>query len=178
MDFKTVLSILLKKFGERGVHYGLIGGFALGLWGVARSTVDLDFLIDREDREKVAQIMNETGYVRKFRSENVSQYVSPLNVYGEIDFLHAFRQASVEMLGRAEEKEIFGGALRIRVLRPEDLIGLKLQAIKNNPTRRDMDLADIKSLASVQRGKLDWQLISKYAEILDAQDLLKEFHEG
>ena len=178
MNFKTVLTILLGKFGEQGIHYSLIGGFALGLWGVARATVDLDFLIDRKDLEKVGQIMKETGYVCKFTSENVSQFVSPVKVYGEIDFLHAFRQTSVEMLARAEEKEIFSGALRIKVLMPEDLIGLKLQAIKNNPSRKEMDMGDIKALATAQRGKIDWALINKYADILEATDLLKEFYEG
>ena len=156
------------------MRYGLMGGFALGLWGVGRSTVDLDFLIDRSDLDKVRGIMKELGYVLKFSSENVSQYVSEQHVYGEVDFLHAFRQASIEMLARAEEKDIFNGRLRIKVLLPEDLIGLKLQAIKNNPVRRESDMADIRELAAVRRGTLDWDLITRYAEILDAQDLLRE----
>ena len=169
--------MLLKLLGERRVRYGLMGGFALGLWGVARATVDLDFLVDRKDLEKVEKIMSEQGYECKFRSENVSQYVSPLKTFGEIDFLHAFRQASVEMLERAEEKEIFGGELKIRVLRPEDLIGLKLQAIKNNPSRKESDLADIRALSAAQKGRLDWPQIKRYAEILDAEDLLTELAE-
>lgn len=175
MHFKNVLSTLLNRFREKQVRYGLMGGFALGLWGSGGATVNLDFLVDREDVEKIEAIMKEAGYERRFKSENVSQYVSPSRLFGEVDFLHAFRHASLEMLDRAEEKEIFSGELRIRVLRPEDIIGLKLQAIKNSPSRRESDMADIKALAAVQREKLDWDLIKKYAEILDAQDLLKEF---
>jgi len=174
MDFKTVLASLLKSFEDRKIRYGLIGGFALGLWGAARATVDLDFLVRREDMEKISQIMQELGYERKFTSENVSQFVSPLKLFGEVDFLHAFRQASIEMLNGAVEKEIFGGEAKIKVLRPEDLIGLKLQAIKNNPSRKEQDLADIESLVSAQKARLDWALIKTYAEALDAQDLLKE----
>jgi len=177
MEFKNVLSTLLKKFREKEIRYGLMGGFALGLWGVGRATVDLDFLVDRSDQKKVGKIMAEIGYECKFMSENVSQYVSPLKTYGEIDFLHAFRQASLEMLGRAEGKEIFGGELNIMVVRPEDLIGLKLQAVKNNPARKEQDMSDIKALIAVQREKIDWQLIKKYANILDAEDLLKELNE-
>ncbi len=177
MDFKAVIASLLKRFGERRVRYGLMGGFAQGLWGASRTTVDLDFLIDRNDLERIESVMKELGYERKFRSENVSQYVSSLKIYGEVDFLHAFRQASLEMLERAEEKEIFGGELKIKVLRPEDLIGLKLQAIKNNPSRREQDMADIKALINAQSGKLDWTEIAKYAEILNADDLLTEIKE-
>ena len=174
MDFKTVLTTLLKSFEERRVRYGLMGGFALGLWGVPRSTVDLDFLVHREDLDKIDKVMQGLGYERKFRSDNVSQYVASLKIFGEIDFLHAFRQASLEMLERAEEKAIFEGELKIKVLRPEDLIGLKLQAIKNNPARKELDSSDIKALAAAQQGRLDWTLINEYAKILDAEDLLRE----
>ena len=34
---------------------------------------------------------------------------------------------------------------------PEDLIGLKLQAIKNDPARKEDDMADVKAWASVLR---------------------------
>jgi predicted nucleotidyltransferase len=81
------------------------------------------------------------------------------------------------MLERAVEREIFGGEARIKVLRPEDLIGLKLQAIKNNPSRKEGDMMDIKALVAVQKGRLDWQMIKRYTEILTAEDLLGEFHE-
>jgi len=178
MDFKAVISSLLKRFDEQGLRYGLMGGFALGIWGVARATADLDFLVHRHDMEKVDSVMREMGYECKFRSENVSQYVSPLKVFGEIDYLHAFRQVSLEMLARAEEKDIFGGEMKIRVLRPEDLIGLKLQAIKNNPSRKDIDMWDIKALAASRRDTLDWPRIKQYAELLGSEDLLNEFQGG
>lgn len=178
MDFKTVISSLLRRFEDLHVRYGLMGGFALGLWGAVRATVDLDFLVRREDLEKVTLIMRELGYENKFQSENVSQFVSALNLFGEVDFLHAFRQTSVEMLDRAVEKEIFGGEAKIKVLLPEDLIGLKLQAIKNNPSRKEQDMADIGALVSVRKGSLDWALIESYGAILDARDLIKEIRGG
>jgi hypothetical protein len=177
MDFKTVIAALLKRFAEQRIRYGLMGGFALGLWGVTRATIDLDFLVNRDDMEKVGQIMGELGYERKYTSDNVSQFVSAEKLFGEVDFLHAFRQASIGMLERAVEREIFGGEARIKVLRPEDLIGLKLQAIKNNPSRKEGDMMDIKALVAVQKGRLDWQMIKRYTEILTAEDLLGEFHE-
>lgn len=57
MDFKTVLGLIIKDFNKEKVRYGLIGGFALGIWGVARSTIDLDFLVHRDDLNKIAKIM-------------------------------------------------------------------------------------------------------------------------
>jgi hypothetical protein len=151
-----------------------MGGFALGLWGVVRATVDLDFLVDRADLPTIDESMKAMGYECKFRSDNVSQYVSPRSIYGEIDYIHAFRQASVEMVRRAVEMNIFNGELNIRVLIPEDIIGMKLQAIKNDPRRRQQDMEDIKALVSARKGKLDWNLINEYVTILDAADLLTE----
>ena len=177
MDFKTVLENLLRQFNESKIRYALIGGFALGFWGVGRATVDLDFLIHCDDMEKVNGFMKELGYECKYKTENVSQYVSPLRVYGEVDFLHAFREASLEMLKRSEEKEVFG-SLKIKVLRPEDIIGLKFQAIKNNPSREGWEIEDIESLLSIHGKNLDWSLVEKYSKILDVEELYKKIRRG
>jgi len=174
MDFKLVLEKLLTAFKEHNIRYGLIGGFAMGLWGVPRGTVDLDILVDREDMEKVDRVMKGLGYECAYRSENVSQYVSPLKLFGEVDFLHAFRTPSLKMLSRAEERKIFGESLTIKVLRVEDLIGLKLQAIKNDESRRAMDLSDIESLIAINQKTLNWALIQEYFELFDFEELFDE----
>lgn len=41
--------------------------------------------------------MKENGYECKYKTENVSQYISPLKIFGEVDFLHAFREISLKM---------------------------------------------------------------------------------
>jgi hypothetical protein len=178
MNFRSILSALIEKFKENEIRYALMGGLALGLWGVGRSTVDIDFLVDRGDLSRIDHIMQELGYECKFKSENVSQYVSPLKIYGEVDFLHAFREASLEMLVKAVEKEILEGSLKIKVLKPEDLIGLKFQAIKNNPLREQTDIEDIKALLSIQGGNLDWSEIAEYAKIFDMMDVYKKIRMG
>ncbi len=177
MDFKAVLSLLLKKFNENNVNYALMGGFALGLCGVGRTTVDIDFLISRDDVKQIEKIMTEAGYECRYRSKNVSQYISPLAVFGEVDFLHAFRKASLEMLKRAQKKGIFNNSLKIRVLRPEDIVGLKLQAIKNDPQRLQKDMTDIESLLNIYGQELDRSLLKQYFYLFDMQDLYKKLIE-
>lgn len=46
--------------------YALMGGFAMGLWGGSRSTVDLDFLVHRDDMEEVHMILTDMGYERHY----------------------------------------------------------------------------------------------------------------
>ncbi|MBF0328875.1 MAG: hypothetical protein HQL10_06930 [Nitrospirae bacterium] len=174
MDFKNIISHLLAAFQKHNIRYALMGGFAIGLWGGSRATVDLDFLVSLDDIEKIDTIMLGLGYDCRHKSENVSQYISPLRVLGEVDFLHAFREASVGMLERSELKDIFDGEIKIRTLIPEDIIGLKLQAIKNNPKRLAIDTEDIKTLLYLRAEKTDWLLIEKYCAILDMRSVFDE----
>lgn len=171
MDFRTVVENLSKQFKKSRVRIALIGGFAMGIWGVHRATVDIDFLVHRNDMGKVNKIMSMMGYECRYQTENVSQYVSPLKVFGEVDFIHAFRDASLSMLDRAEGKRIFNGTIEIKVLKPEDIIGLKIQAIANNPSRKTTELADIEALIEIHEAKLDWEIIEKYFATFDMQKM-------
>ncbi|MEW6679738.1 MAG: hypothetical protein AB1297_01780 [bacterium] len=60
MDFKMVLGLLLNDFQKENIRYGLIGGLALGLYGIHRSTLDLDFLEEYflifEQKEKFEEL--------------------------------------------------------------------------------------------------------------------------
>lgn len=174
MDFKTVITILLNNFQKENIRYAVIGGFALGVLGIPRATVDLDFLVHRDDLPKIDRIMKINGYECRFKSENVSQYISPLKIFGEIDFLHAFRRISLGMLERAEEREIFEGSLKIRVLKPEDIIGLKIQAIANDEERKLREYMDIEALLDYYRQNLDWVLIEEYFSIFGEKEKFEE----
>lgn len=174
MDFKHVLEKLLTAFKEQDIRYALMGGFAMGLWGGSRATVDLDFLAHQGDMPKIHGIVTALGYEIHHKTENVSQYTSPLKVFGGIDFIHAFREASVDMLQRAVEKDIFSGKMKIKILIPEDIIGLKLQAVYNNPTREKIDMPDIELLVSVNNKNLDWELIEKYCKIFNMEDVCRK----
>lgn len=174
MDFKLVFSKLLASFHEQNIRYAIIGGFAISAWGVPRGTVDIDVLVHRQDMQKVHEIMTALGYELKYSSENVSQYLSTLKIFGEVDFIHAFRSHSLSMLERAEEKPIFNETLAIKVLKVEDIIGFKLQAMKNNEKRRAIDLADIESLMALRGSEIDWSLVKEYFMLFGYTKLFNE----
>jgi len=162
MDFKIVTQKLLAGFKKENIRYALMGGFALGLYGVGRFTADIDFIVHLDDLPKLDRIMADLGYELHFRTANVSQYISPLKVFGEVDFLHAFRPIGLGMLEQAKEQPVFSEDLKIKVLKPEDFIALKLQAIKNNPDRTFQDSSDIESLMSAHKSALDWGKLKEY----------------
>ena len=178
MDFKLVIEKLITAFEDEGIRYALMGGFALGLWGITRATVDIDFLVNKEDMSKVNEIMTGLGYNLVYQSENVSQYVSSDKIFGEVDFLHAFREISIGMLQRTELKRLFDSTVSINVLKIEDLIGLKLQAMANDESRKAIDLADIKSLIALHKATIDWSVIEEYFTMFGFSSLLKERKEA
>lgn len=160
--FDKALVTLLDGFRERGIRAAAIGGFAMALSGAARSTEDLDFLVHRDDLASLDALMSGAGYTRRFVSENVSQYAATDPSLVPVDYIHAFRAISLAMLTRARELPILGGARLMKVLRPEDIIGLKVQALANNPEREQRDLSDITALADAQNGRMDWALLEEF----------------
>lgn len=160
--FEKALGLLLDGFNERGIRAAAIGGFAMALSGAARNTEDLDFLVHRDDLPALDALMTGAGYARRFVSENVSQYASTDSALVSVDFLHAFRTISLAMLARARQVPILGGTRVMKVLEPEDIIGLKVQALANNPDREQRDLSDIAALADARGGRLDWGRIGEF----------------
>ena len=171
MDFRTVLSLLIKNFDENNIRYGLIGGFALILLGVPRTTVDLDFLVHKCDLEKLNRIMGKIGYKLVFQSENVSQYVSDRSSLGEVDFLHAFRNYEIKMLKHSQPMKF--NDLSIMVLKPEDIIGLKVQAMVNDIARKNKELADIESILEKCKEQINWRNIKEYFVLFELDEEYK-----
>lgn len=173
MDFKTASRLIASSFAKENIRFALMGGFALAALGVPRATIDLDFLILRDDWEKVDAIMKANGYKCVYKSDEVAQYVSIDNLLGEVDFILAHRNISCKMLERAQEKEIF--SLKLRVLLPEDVIGLKIQALANDETRSAKEYMDIESLLASYKNKLDWGILEDYFKLFDLERKYEEY---
>lgn len=169
MDFLRVLRPVCGSLDNANVRYALIGGFAMAMRGVQRATVDLDFILMLEDLDRADCILHSVGYERAFHSENVSHYVADDLALGRIDLLHAFRGPSLSMLVRAERLEVMDD-LTLPVVQVEDIIGLKIQAIVNDPRREAGDWSDIRLLietAAQTDRALDWELIADYLELFE-----------
>jgi predicted nucleotidyltransferase len=180
MNFESVLRSIVEAFDEKDIQFALIGGLAMALRGVQRATLDVDFILMLDRLDEAASILSRYGYVCRFKSENVSHFENPNADWGRVDILHAFRTPSLGMLKRAERLS-FGDKLSIPVVQLEDLIGLKIQALTNDPTRRIRDWQDIHMLlqmAGSQNDSVDWELIGDYLSIFGLDDKLDELREA
>ncbi|MGA0586437.1 hypothetical protein ACO2Q2_04780 [Dyella sp. KRB-257] len=88
-----------------------------------------------------------------------------------LDLLYAHRPIARRLLADAAERSTALGSLR--VISAEGLIGFKLQALVNNPSRtRDLD--DIRALLRAQRGKLNMPEVREYFALFDRTEWLDE----
>jgi predicted nucleotidyltransferase len=180
MNFESVLTSIVEAFDEKDIQFALIGGLAMALRGVQRTTLDVDFILMLDRLEEATAILSRYGYACCFKSENVSHFENPKADWGRVDILHAFRTPSLGMLQRAERLS-FGDKLSIPVVQLEDLIGLKVQALTNDPARKTRDWQDIHMLLQMAGSKndsVDWELIEDYLSIFGLDDKLDELREA
>ena len=174
MDFQLVFEKVISSFEKEALQYGLIGGFAMGVMGILRATMDIDILLLVDDLDKADKILTDCMYSCVHRSPHLSQYTSSFKILGSIDILHASKTISKEMLSRVERFRVFD-KYTIPVLSPEDIIGLKVQAITNDVQREATDIYDMRLLLEyqLQRKRLiDWELLDEYFSLFSKQTLL------
>jgi len=163
VDLKKLLELAHRVFEDVKAPHALMGAFAMSVHGYQRATNDIDFLV-HGDYEKVV----ETEFLKLgFNTFHKTEEVLQLSGIGSLDIIFANRQLSQKMLMKKLPR-IHG----VPCLLPEDIIGLKIQAIANNKNRRLRDLADIQSLAEKCRD-LNWAEIKQYADLFDLWDELK-----
>lgn len=68
------------------------------------------------------------------------------------------------------DRRIFDGKFKIRVLNPEDIIGLKLQALVNDTSREAREYADIEEIMDYFKEKLNWNLIEEYFSLFENKE--------
>ena len=180
MNLKEVLKTLIRRFHQQKTEFALSGGLALSTMGIFRFTKDIDFVVYEESKGGIHEIMTALGYEKQsFSTEEIISYVSPLKIFGQVDFLLARRKYTRAMLTRARTTPIFGGEFEVKALLPEDLIGLKIQAISNDPRNRYLiDAPDIQRLLDLHQHKMNMNLVREYFELFDKEALLDEWIEG
>lgn len=177
MNLKEILKTLIVRFRKRNVDFVLSGGLALSTMGIFRFTRDIDFVVPEESKETIHEIMTELGYERQdFSTEEIVSYFSPLREFGQVDFLLARRKYSRTMMRRARKSPVFADEFEVKTLLPEDLIGLKIQAIANDPQNRFViDAPDIQKILRLHMDKMDMDLVREYFRIFDKEALLDEW---
>jgi predicted nucleotidyltransferase len=163
MNFPKVLQTLQSEFANKKIDFALIGGLAIHALGISRTTRDVDCLALLSDAADIERIMQRLGYETLQRTNDVANYVSKDWEMGRVDVLFAHRKYALAMMQRAKSIPLFGDP--IKVLMPEDIIGLKVQSIANDAERRYKDMADIEMLMKTHGKNLKWELVKEYFDV-------------
>ena len=152
---------------NNGIEYTLVGGLAVGIWGVPRATVDIDFLVSmKTDDYKILKkkVKESEKFIFIYDEPMTFARISFLratlksNKDISVDFLFADDDFRNEALKRKEIIRVAG--FSVNVTTPEDLIILKLLS------SRKQDNLDAKKILEIQKGNLDKEYIQKWANKL------------
>jgi hypothetical protein len=169
MTLRETLSTAHTALHNAGVDHALIGGMALSLWGLNRATGDVDFIVEASQREFAEIALRNIGFTVFASTQEVLQ----LQGAGKVDILFAQRPLSRKMLADAKILPNMG----LKYLLAEDLIGLKIQAYKNDSRRELQDKADIQNLMR-KNPDLDFDRIKQYADLFGEWETLQQLRKG
>ena len=125
-----------------GFRLAVIGGVALAAYGHPRMTLDLDIVTDAAAQDTLVAFMESRGFVTLHRSSGYSNHRHEDRARGRVDFMYVRDHTAERVFGAVRQLPGPGGRM-IPIPRPEHLIAMKVQAIKDAPERTWQDLADI-----------------------------------
>jgi predicted nucleotidyltransferase len=149
---------------HEGLHYAVVGGLAVGAWGVSRSTRDVDLYAElpTASRQGVAKALVEKGFDVPAMEDELRRFGVFRSRSGEgvfVDIFDAVGPLGESLLAHRREIRVFGRTLWVTA--PEELFLLKAFS------DRERDFEDLVSLASLPRLRIDFDYVRKWAEQLD-----------
>jgi hypothetical protein len=146
VDFAHELRTVQTFLAERHFRVAVIGGVALSAYGNRRLTLDLDIVTDAAAQDVLIAFMESQGFVTLHRSSGYSNHRHTER--GRIDFMYVRDQTADRLFAAATARPGPGGRSML-VPKPEHLIAMKVQAMRDAPERGLQDLVDIAYLLQV-----------------------------
>jgi hypothetical protein len=88
LNFAAVLGVVSVFLDEKGCRYAVIGGVALISYGLPRTTVDLDFIVESTVQDDLIAFLESCGYETLGRSMGYSTHSHSDATWGRLDFVY------------------------------------------------------------------------------------------
>jgi len=148
MRYPTIFHFISAVSDKEGAACVLVGGFAVNYYKVTRQTIDVDFLITKEDFNKIADRLKKAGFELEYAQELFTRFKGPAQYLMDIDFMFVDKETLDKII--RDGREILVAQQKFIVPSLNTLIALKLHAIKYNQKLREYkDLPDIINLVRV-----------------------------
>ena len=145
LDFARVFDHIAPVLDEGGFPYALVGGLGLHAHGHSRVTFDLDLVTRADAQARLVPHLEELGYETVHRSAGYSNHSHADPEWGSVDVVYIDEETARQLFPACTRTLRLGGR-EVPVPSPEHLIAMKIQALRNDPTRELQDLADIQYL--------------------------------
>jgi len=143
---------------EADVPFVLGGGVAIWARGGPETEHDLDLFVKPEDAERALDVLAEAGLRPEKPPEDWLYKAWDGDVMVDLIFNPSGVTIDDEFLERAPDTEVH--AVRMRVLRPEDVLVTKLLAM----TEHDLDYESVLEIARAVREQIDWDEVRDRSE--------------
>lgn len=148
MDLIRVLGVVDRVLAAAGSRWVVVGGVAMNAYGHARATYDFDVAVEERARKEILEQLAKAG----FRAYNdVHAFTNLLHddrELGRLDLVWLDEKTFEGVFAESRTLEMVAGG-EARVASPEHLVGMKVGAIANRPTRVFRDGADLQHLLAV-----------------------------
>ncbi len=174
----------LTALNKLGIDYYIGGSFASSLLGFSRTTMDIDFVADLENKsvdELIKLIMDDFYYDEEMIKDAIRNR-SSFNIIN----LDSFIKIDVFIAGRNEyDIEVFKNKkaqivnddvknINIYICSPEDLIIKKLQWYINGNKVSVKQIEDIKGVLMVQKDNLNYDYLFNWCKKLGLYEILQD----
>jgi hypothetical protein len=171
VDFARELDIVGGFLAKERFRLAVIGGVALTAYGHPRMTLDLDVATEAAAQKALVAFMESQGFVMLHRSSGYSNHRHPDRNRGRVDFMYVRGETAEKLFASAKALPGPGGR-SILVPKPEHLIAMKVQAMKDAPERTWQDLVDIAYLF-----RLDGVNRDEVKQYFDRAGLIERWYE-
>ncbi len=150
MNYPTLFHLISTVLNEKDVSAVLIGGFAVNFYKVTRQTADIDFLITKNDFDKIFSLLEQEGYTKDDGHEVFIKLENTKGYLMDIDFMFVDKETLDKVI--KDSKEIIIAKQKFKVPSLNHLIALKLHSIRHNPKLREYkDFPDIMELIRINK---------------------------
>ncbi len=130
---------------QNGFRLAVVGALGLHAYGHSRATFDLDLITRLDAQRPLVAFLEELGYETQHVSNGFSNHTHTDPDWGGIDVLYVDEETARQLFS-ACTRTLSLGEREAPVPSAEHLVAMKVQAMRNDPSRQLQDLADVQYL--------------------------------
>ena len=182
MTSEKAVKLVSKACTDLGVPYMVVGSVSSMFYGVARLTVDADFVVEL-GRDQLAALAKRLESRLRLQTQPKLESVTFTTRYlfeeVEGDFaveLFALSEDDFDQERFRRRVEVIFADEKVWLPTPEDVIVMKLRWYHH--AQRTKDREDVSGIIAVRKSELDWDYIHRWCEIHGSREHLDAIRES